>query len=577
MNKSGVSSQVISHPQGGAAIQGLGERFAPDLHTGTGNLTVPIALPEGRAGLTPELALSYSTGQGNGPFGLGWALNLPGVFRDTSKGVPTYAESDVFVLSGAEPLVAIGAGTDGWQLYRPRTEGAFARIRRRRADGEDFWEAETRDGLRSRYGAPRGLTGDLGVVRNPHNSSQIFAWRLMETTDPFGNCVEYLYERDRSEVAPRWDQLRLKTIRYGDYGSRETPRFLVSVEFVYALRPDPVSNRRAGFEVRDTRRCSSIEVRTHADTDRLTRVYRLTYLDELEPEVTLSNGASLLARIEVEGVDGLARELLPALDLGYSRFNPSGRRYHALGAGTLPERSLAHPDFELADLFGRGLPDIVQIGEAQRYWRNLGEGQFDSPRPLEVLPPSVRLGDATATLADIDGDGHIDLVIADGRRSGYAPLVIDAWDETRPFVPINRAPPFLFADPEVRLVDLDGDGSIDALRTGASFELFYHHGAAGWTEAETRTRGSYDRFPDVRFSDPRVKLADMTGDGLQDIVFVGLGHVDYWPYRGYGRWDERHGRAAVVPRRLPLHHRLRPEAPAPGRRGWGWPRRFGLC
>ena len=31
----------------------------------------------------------------------------------------------------------------------------------------------------------------------------------------------------------------------------------------------------------------------------------------------------------------------------------------------------------------------------------------------------------------------------------------------------------------------------------------------------------------------------MTGDGLQDVVFVNEGHVDYWPYLGRGRWGRR--------------------------------------
>jgi hypothetical protein len=36
--------QVISLPKGGGALQGLGETFSPDLFTGTGNLSVPIAI-----------------------------------------------------------------------------------------------------------------------------------------------------------------------------------------------------------------------------------------------------------------------------------------------------------------------------------------------------------------------------------------------------------------------------------------------------------------------------------------------------------------------------------------------------
>src|SRR5205809_7941632 len=93
MNKSSNSSQTITLPQGGGALQGIGETFAPDLFTGTGNFTVPIALPPGRNGFQPALQLLYSTGNGNGPFGLGWGLNVPGVSRKTSKGIPLYRDT----------------------------------------------------------------------------------------------------------------------------------------------------------------------------------------------------------------------------------------------------------------------------------------------------------------------------------------------------------------------------------------------------------------------------------------------------------------------------------------------------
>src|SRR5262249_40913897 len=61
----------------------------------------------------------------------------------------------------------------------------------------------------------------------------------------------------------------------------------------------------------------------------------------------------------------------------------------------------------------------------------------------------------------------------------------------------------------------------------------------GWTRLETRTRGDPESFPDVSFSDPRVKLADMTGDGLQDMVTIDAGSVSYWPYLGRGKWGRR--------------------------------------
>lgn len=137
-DRSQDSASVISLPKGGGALQGIGEKFSPDLHTGTGNFTVPIALPPGRNGFQPDIKLVYSTGHGNGPFGLGWSLNIPGVSCKTSDGVPLYNEGsrnlkegerrDVFVLSGAEDLVPINGSYPGKVSYRPRTEGLFARI-----------------------------------------------------------------------------------------------------------------------------------------------------------------------------------------------------------------------------------------------------------------------------------------------------------------------------------------------------------------------------------------------------------------------------------------------------------------
>lgn len=58
-NKSGTSEQVISLPTGGGALSDIGETFAPDLHTGTGNFTVPIALP--LAGMAFSLKLIWFT------------------------------------------------------------------------------------------------------------------------------------------------------------------------------------------------------------------------------------------------------------------------------------------------------------------------------------------------------------------------------------------------------------------------------------------------------------------------------------------------------------------------------------
>src|SRR6476660_9702173 len=101
---------AISLPKGGGAIRGMGEKFGANPVTGTGSMSVPIASSPGRSGFGPQLSLSYDSGAGNGPFGLGWSLSLPSITRKTDKGLPRYEdanESDVFILSGVEDLVPV--------------------------------------------------------------------------------------------------------------------------------------------------------------------------------------------------------------------------------------------------------------------------------------------------------------------------------------------------------------------------------------------------------------------------------------------------------------------------------------
>src|SRR5450432_2638524 len=99
--KQSTPTPTMSLPKGGGAVRGIGEKFTVNPVTGTGSLTVPIATSPGRAGFGPALALTYDSGAGNGPFGLGWNLSLPSITRRTDKGLPQYqdaSESDIFVL-----------------------------------------------------------------------------------------------------------------------------------------------------------------------------------------------------------------------------------------------------------------------------------------------------------------------------------------------------------------------------------------------------------------------------------------------------------------------------------------------
>jgi len=535
------AADLISLPQGGGALAGIGETFQPDPHTGTGNFQVPLALPPGRGGLAPRLALAYSTGSPNGPFGLGWALSLPQVRRKTSQGIPRYQNaSDVFVLSGAEDLVPVGR-SEGSERYRPKTETGFARITHVSDPGTgDYWEVWSKDGLRSRYGTPKPPGADVAwsdptVITGPEG---IFAWLISETVDLLGNRIDYSYQTDPAGTAMRY----LSEIHYADYGDPASPGYLVSVQLSYAPRPDPFSDRRGGFELRTTQRATGIAISTQAPTPTLASSVELTYADQAGTPA--SNGVSLLHKITVTGHDGTSTEQLPPIEFGYTDWEPQERRFTPL-TGELPASSLGAPGLDLVDLFGDGRPCILELNGFARYWRNRGDGTFDPPRSLRTVPAGVALGAPGVQLADMDGDGRPDLLLSTPTATGYWPLATPpgapdgtpAGFDPAGYVAARSAPTVSLSDPSVRLIDLDGDGRVDVLRAGAQLLAAYNDGRGSFEELQVLHPS--DGLAQINFTDPRVRLADMTGDGLTDIVLLHDRNVDYWPNLGYGRFGAR--------------------------------------
>jgi hypothetical protein len=207
----------LSLPKGGGAIRGIGEKFSASPVTGTGTMTIPVGTSPGRSGFGPQLALSYNSGTGNGPFGFGWSMSLPSVTRKTDKGLPQYEdeqESDVFILSGAEDLTpALVRAGGAWtrdvtpdralyghdyavHRYRPRVDTLFARIERwvNLADPSDtFWRSISKDNVTSWY----GLT-PASRVADPADPAHVFSWLICESYDDTGNVVSYEYKPEDS-------------------------------------------------------------------------------------------------------------------------------------------------------------------------------------------------------------------------------------------------------------------------------------------------------------------------------------------------------------------------------------------
>jgi RHS repeat-associated protein len=498
-NDIGFEASTPSLPGAGGAVASLGETFTPDLSTGGGSFTVGFDLPNGPNDIGPRLQLRYDTGQGNGPFGLGFTLPLPRLVRSTAKRFPSYDDGDALVLEGAGELVRTGPGT-----FRPEVDaGAW----RAQADGAGF---RCHDRAGNAY-----LMGTTPAARLAQGG-RVFAWHLERIEDALGNAVAFAWLRDG-------EHLYLDTVTYGGY----------EVAFHYTARPDVLRFGRPGFLVTTALRCDEIALRRPGSPQPLLRRWSLGYRQHE------ANGSSLLTEVTLSGNNEAgATATAPPLRLTYTATaRPTLDRFRTADPGAAPgPLGGGRRRVELIDWDGDGLPDLLEIepsGRA-RLWPNLGELTWGRPRPAGDLPS---LGGALAAvaLADLDGDGAADLVLTDRPPGGYVPRD-PAGTFGRP-VTWRQSPHVAPASSRVRFTDLDGDGIPDLLASApGALSLYYRADPDGWQpRPQVVERG---HGPVLDLSDPHVFVADMTGDGSDDLVRVDGAGVTYWPYLGNGRWAD---------------------------------------
>lgn len=504
---------AITLPKGGGAVRGIGEKFSSNVVTGTGSFSVPIFTSPSRAQFQPSLSLSYDSGSGNGPFGLGWGLSVPAINRRTDKGLPRYRdadESDTYLISGAEDLVPVlrpdgsrfedDAASPGYRVhrYRPRLEGSFTRIERwtDRATAEVHWRSVTRDNVTNVYGRTAASR-----VADPFDPARVFTWLLCESYDDKGNAIVYEYaaenddnvdgaqvcERNRECAAGRY----LKHIRYGNRVSRLLQPDLAAAEWMFevvfdydeghfealppdpsrpaaeqhrlirasaaaarawAARPDPFSSYRAGFEVRTHRRCR--------------RVLMFHRFDELGAE------PYLVRATEFDYADlDYSQPVAPAAELAHQ-----GSTRFASFIGAVTQSGFVREDGIPVSTSGgvnyvtyrrKALPPLEFEYSKAVFHEELRELDADS---LDNLPAG--LGGASSRWVDLNGEG----------LSGVLTEQAGAWFYKRnmgggrlgPQEVVSPRPSLAaLAGGRQELLDLSGDGQLDLVAFEGAAPGFY--------------------------------------------------------------------------------------------------------
>ena len=497
---------------------------------GTANLSFPIWIPAGRGGMQPSLALSYSSGGGNGWLGVGWDLSVPTVSLDTRWGVPRYSrdkETEIYLLGGEQ---LVNRNSDGNMIPLPHRTNQqtnrlpdATRFYARTGDAHDsiirhgdspanyWWEVTDRNGTTHFYGHypadglnasnPSTLTDEYGNIAR---------WMLCESRDPDSNWVRYFYEVETTGGTTPGYQIYLDSIVYT--GNRDEDG-VYNVTFTRKDRSanDVPMSCNLGFKEETTKQLCMLTVKSK---DSILTVYyfetecnyysnfktRLVAIDKIDDISGSPNFWVDLKSACTDGIGGISGGITrqefdyydaPAMDTLFgdpvTSSNTSDNlkgfmltpRYRMENVNSATALGLSHSSsWSVGGTLAVGLGPVVCLTST-----SVGGNYHRGKNTSETL----------MTLVDLDGDGLADKVfVKDGamhwRKQTLMPNGIVSFGATQP---IKGASHFL----------VEG-GTTNTTGVQASV-LGVAKGSGSWSKSTTTTSTYF---------------TDVDGDGLTDIV-----------------------------------------------------------
>ena len=475
--------------------------------------------------------------------------------------------------------------------YRPRIEGSFSRIEKveNTQTGETHWVIISTNNTHSYY----GLTNESRIY-DPEDENKVFEWMLCRNHDDKGNICIYEYKKEdfagiinklsEKNKINHCTQLYLKKVCYGnkmpyylgdaipdennfmfrtvfDYGEHDTvvniPKDINIEKNTWVCREDPFSSFRSGFEIRTYRRCHRILMFHCFDADELphspylTKSLELFYNHDLELQGNSNtiNGFSFLVKARQNGhlwdeINNCYKtKFLPEFEINYQRHEWNTEIKNVTDQNRVHSPAgLADKSYLWIDLFSEGISGILTEKKGSWFYKsNLGNGTFSNAKSIAPRPSFAGLNTGKVAIQELEGNGIKYLVGLENEPKGFFKLTEDEeWEPMRNF---ETLPNISFLNPNIRPIDLNGDGLIDLLFTEEDKLRWYPSlGSKGFETSQTVFKEiDEEKGPAIVFSDTEqcIFLADMSGDGLTDIVRIRNEEICYWPNLGYGHFGSK--------------------------------------
>ncbi len=537
-----VEMPKIELPKGGGALKGIDEKFEVNAANGTASFSIPLPATPGRHGFSPSLVLSYNSGGGNSPFGLGWSIGLPSIQRKTDKKIPQYTDEDVFMFSGAEDLVPnlIEDQNGKWkndskqfegyqvQRYRPRIEQGFSRIEHITHQNKmDYWRVTTRENVTTIFGRSNATR-----IYNPENETQIFQWLPELSYDDRGNCLIYeyklenlenvpdaIFEKNRKEGIAAFTNQYIKRVKYGnlipyyavrknendnpyhpripegiflfemvfDYGehSNEKQPHLEIEETPWKYRKDAFSSYRSGFEIRTNRLCERVLMFHHFEEEN-------QFLENPEKFGINYLVRSLDLHHPIEEQNSIRTEVTYLKSITQCGFIRKGETYF--------KKVLPPIEFEYQEL--QWNTEIKKVDT---------ESIFNAPVGLTN----------NYQWADLYGEGISGILTEQGQGWYYKSNYGDTQENGKvTFAPARKVAPRPsfsgLSNGSLSLQDLESNGQKQIVVNNRAVQGYFE-----LTENEDwKPFQPFKEIANLNLQDPQTRLLDVTGDGQHDIVMT---------------------------------------------------------
>jgi RHS repeat-associated protein len=514
---------------------------------------IPIEVPRGPGGLSPELALVADTRTVDGPLGVGWALSgFSSIERRTVSGAaPDPDLQSSFWVDGTELVLMTPAVGAQPARYRPETDD------NRRFDYhplDDHWTAH-RDGWTWAFGVnPLGggvlateeqderVCSDASSGDSSSDSDSTTAaafatqWHLAYVLDPHGNSIEVDYTT--SCVCPAGPLLE------DNYACEHLPSTVDWADGHHRLslnweeRPDWRVDAESGVLRLLADRLESIEVIVDALGSATTdRTYEVDWKADAGP-----TNLSVVEGVELVGVGAsrtLATVVTDATDTSFYAAEDVSAELAALDSSLDPDTAVSP---YVVNFDGDGDPDLaVLMIDCDLYIRGLnaspGQACRGSWKVYEnyAADYGASASPNTSYLAEADPDWNPRRLVSSGFLEDKGRFL---------FVDLDRDGRTDVVGPEVPC-DEDEDGNTGAGVTcpGAwTFDL-------GSDDFEERTDWIDNGLPNHFLEYGRT--ADVNGDGWMDLVVLPNGAYinTYWvPNRGEAPyWDQSDAQVLVTP------------------------------